>query len=418
MAAGYRSLTAITGPFNRVGRFLLMAVVLPLYKLSANIRKVLSRLYAPHKIRHRIIHPFSRRYLTHLIIISIGLLTVIGNLRAGELRRDDAGQQSVVATIASDEDVGEIQEEGPIIYTKKVSNYLKETGVQERQQAGSSATDLLPSTVAGGSAVVQPILSPVEEGQRDRAQIVVYVVQPGDTISSIADQFSVSVNTILWENNLTGYSLIRPGDKLTILPASGVQHKVVRGETITQIAKKYGIDANIIIDANKLASINDIRIGEKLIIPGGKKIVQPTAPSVSRTVRTTPVAQTGPITSTGRMTWPTTCRRISQYFSLRHTGIDIACGFGKSIYAADGGRVTKAQGGYNGGYGIMVIIDHGGGLQTLYGHMRSFNVEIGESVEKGQLIGAMGSTGRSTGPHLHFEVRVNGRRNNPFGYTR
>ena len=395
-----------------------MAVVLPLYKLSTDIRKVLSRLYAPPKIRHRFIHPFSRRYLTHLIIIAIGALTVIGNLRASELRRDDTNQQSVIATLASDEDVSDIQEEGPITYTKKVSNYLNQTGVQERQQTDLSSADLLPSTVAGGSAVVQPILSPVEEGQRDRTQIVTYIVQPGDTISSIAELSGVSVNTILWENNLTGYSLIRPGDKLTVLPASGVQHKVARGETIAQIAKKYGVGADTIVDANKLASINDIRIGEKLLIPGGKKIIQPASPSVTRTVRTTPSVSTGPIASTGRMIWPTTCKRISQYFSLRHTGIDIACGFGKSIYAADGGRVVQASGGYNGGYGNMIIVNHGGGLQTLYGHLGSIGVEVGESVEKGQLIGYMGSTGRSTGPHLHFEVRIGGRRTNPFGYTR
>jgi murein DD-endopeptidase MepM/ murein hydrolase activator NlpD len=186
---------------------------------------------------------------------------------------------------------------------------------------------------------------------------------------------------------------------------------------LAKIAKKYNIDANDIIEANKLASVDDIRVGENLIIPGGRKII--IAPTQPVYVYKPPTTSTIKTTATGQMTWPNGCYHISQYYrGSLHTGIDIACSYGTPIHAADSGRVIKAQGGWNGGYGNETIIDHGNGITTLYGHQSAIYVRVGDYVTKGQVIGAEGSTGRSTGPHLHFEVRVSGVPKNPLSYIR
>lgn len=122
---------------------------------------------------------------------------------------------------------------------------------------------------------MRSIISPLVDTGARRDSVIKYVVGNGDTISTIAQKFGISVNTILWENNLTSYQLIRPGDTLVILPASGIQHQVARGDTIADIAKKYDVTGDAIIELDKLASASDIAVGEKLLIPGGKKIVSP-----------------------------------------------------------------------------------------------------------------------------------------------
>lgn len=396
----------------------MLAVILPLYKIYTAIKKLVGRFFALDKSRHPLIHTFSRRFLTHIIIIMISIFTVTINLNANEINRENFGQTSIMATLITTEELGTIEQEGPITEGKKITRYLGQASIENIPQTSEGAVteEILPTTVAGG-ALVQPILSPVEEGLRQRDKIVYYTVQPGDTISEIAENFGITTNTILWENNLTSYSVVRPGDKLAILPTSGVEHKVASGETVASIAKKYDVAPEKIIDANLLGSADDIKIGENLIIPGGKKV----APAPTYVVRTiTQPSVSAPIApkvvATGNMIWPTECRRISQYYGYRHTGADIACGFGKEIYAADDGTVTKAQAGWNGGYGTMITIDHGNGKQSLYGHLSTLFVKAGETVTQGQNIGLMGSTGRSTGPHLHFEVRSGGVRQNPLYY--
>lgn len=405
----------ISKPLGGIGRFLLLMVILPLYKIYLIIKKITNKFYAPQKSRHKLIHPFSRRYLTHFIILLISFFTVAANLNANEIRREEFGQTSIIASLITIEDLGVIEEEGPITGPKKITRYLGQTGVESRTQVteGDQGEGILPTTVTGDSAVVQPILSPIEEELRQRDKIVYYTVQPGDTISEVAEKFGITTNTILWENSLSAYSLIRPGDKITILPTSGLRHKVAKNDTVAKIAKKYGIEAERIIEFNKLASADDIKIGEKLIIPGGRKVyAQPTY--ALRSLYQAPAPR---VVSTGSLLWPTSCRRITQYFRYRHSGVDIACGYGQPIYAADSGRVIKARGGWNGGYGVTIEIDHGN-TQTLYGHLSNLYVKVGENVVQGQVIGAMGSTGRSSGSHLHFETRIAGARKNPLYYIK
>ena len=404
-------------PMRIMGRFFLIVVVLPLYKLYLTTKRLATRFYAPRLSRHWIIHTFSRRYLIHVVIILLASFTIAANLNAYETRQETTDQKSIAAELFAPEDLGRIEAEGPITETKRITRYLGSTGV-EIQPAVTTDPELLTPTTIGGSAVVSRILSPVEEGLRQRDEVVYYTVQPGDTISEIAERFGVSANTILWENNLSAYRIIRPGDTLSILPTSGIRHKVASGETLNSIARKYGVEASAIIKTNKLAAADDIQIGEQLLIPGGS---QPVVAQPTYSLRAvTPAPSVRPVTKVvteSGMTWPNSCRRISQYYGWRHSGIDIACPYGSTIYAADSGTVISAEGGWNGGYGIMIVIDHGNGLQTLYGHLSKLFVKIGEEVTKGQAIAAEGSTGKSTGPHVHFEVRSGGVRQNPFSYV-
>ena len=260
------------------------------------------------------------------------------------------------------------------------------------------------------------------ESSAVRKEIIYYTVQNGDTISTIARRFGLTVNTILWANNLTSFNLIRPGDRLAVLPYSGVLYTVKKGDTLAKIAQTYDIELEKILSCNTLG--NSLVVGQKIVVPGAKKISDIVAvrkPSSNYTgisvikdlIKNPGVKPTG-----NKMTWPTVGTRITQYFSWRHNGVDIANKIGTPIYAADSGTVVISQGGYNGGYGNTIVIDHGGGKRTRYGHMSKLFVKVGDEVSKGENIGAMGSTGHSTGPHLHFEVLINGARYNPLNYVR
>jgi len=265
------------------------------------------------------------------------------------------------------------------------------------------------------------------EGENDetatRKEIIYYTVQNGDTVSTIARRFGLTVNTILWANNLSAFSLIRPGDRLAILPYSGVLYTVKKGDTLAKIAQKYDVELEKILSCNTLG--NSLAIGQKIVVPGAKKITETAAVSRPASTSYTGISvikdlikNTGAKVSGNKMTWPTVGARISQYFSWRHNGVDIANKVGTPIYAADSGIVITAKGGYNGGYGNTIVIDHGGGKKTRYAHASKLFVKVGDEVEKGENIAAMGSTGRSTGSHLHFELLINGVRYNPLNYIR
>ena len=278
---------------------------------------------------------------------------------------------------------------------------------------------------AGGAALAKPSILPGTQlpsanGARVRTEIVYHTVQPGEVIVRLAELYGVEVETILWANNLSLRSYIRPGDKLKILPTDGVIHQVRRGETMGKISQLYKAKPEEIIKFNKLQEGGaDIVVGEELVIPGGVK-PQPVYVPARRPSGFAGISAPPPLSvpSGSGYIWPTTARHITQYFGWRHTGLDIAGPAGTPVYASLSGVVTRSSCGWNGGYGCYIIIDHGNGLQTLYGHNSRHYVSVGEAVTQGQTIAAMGSTGRSTGSHVHFEIRVRGSRQNPLRYVR
>lgn len=278
----------------------------------------------------------------------------------------------------------------------------------------------ITSLARGGTAITKPnIIQGADLGEQ-RAEVVSYVVQQGDVLGSIAQAYGVTISTILWENNLTYRSYIRPGDTLRILPVSGIKHTVASGDTLSKISRKYETSQSKIIEFNKLASASDLTIGDTLLLPGGSR---PSSAAPRRTSPTIARRVAAPVPSidvpAGQLyIWPTTVKRISQYYGWRHTGLDVAGPVGTPLVASRAGTVTRSKCGWNGGYGCHVILNHGDGVQTVYAHASALYVDVGESVAQGQTIAAMGSTGRSTGSHIHYEVRVNGARQNPLRYVR
>lgn len=247
-----------------------------------------------------------------------------------------------------------------------------------------------------------------------RDKTVQYTVVEGDTISTIAQKFGVDEDTILWQNDLGPKDKIKVGQSLEILPVTGISHKVRKGDTVHSIAKKYDSDAQAIVNFPFNTFVNDetfeLAIGQTIIIPDGVKPEEAAAPIQSRIKQLTPDA--GTVVASGQFVWPTK-GVISQRFAWYHQGIDIANREAPDVYAADAGKVIIAGWIDNTGYGNRVIIDHANGTKTLYAHLQKIYVVPGQTVSRGAAIGKMGSTGRSTGTHLHFEIIQGSGKANP-----
>ncbi len=295
-----------------------------------------------------------------------------------------------------------------------------------------------PSTIAppifnaGGAnpeGVVRAIgMNTILPNNLARHEVLVYTVETGDSLFSIADKFNLKPESILWGNRYTlgdDPHFILPGQSLYILPVDGVYHQWSAGEGLNGVASVYGVTPEDIINwpENQLnpAQIGDyanprIPPDKMLVIPGGQgSYTDWRTPRITRE-EPAKARQLGPgacsasydgVTGSLVFIWPTTERHLSGYDftpETNHFGIDIAGKTGNLIIAADHGVVVYA--GWNDyGYGEMIVVDHGAGWQTLYAHLSQVNVICGQEVYQGDIIGLMGSTGKSSGPHLHFEMR-------------
>lgn len=245
-----------------------------------------------------------------------------------------------------------------------------------------------------------------EEDDEEKPELTVHTVQSGETLWDIAKKYGTTALTIASLNGLSNPNRLSIGQDLTIMTNTiGAVHRVVSGDTLSSIAKIYGVKVEDIQEANDLTDIHDLKIGTQLMIPGAQ--ISPQRAEVQ-------VAARG---SNGSFIWPIR-GRITSGFGARwgqtHEGIDIAGNTGTPVAASHGGTVTFA--GWMGTYGRLIIINCGGGISNYYGHLSKISVSSGDKVSQGQIIGNVGSTGRSTGPHLHFEVRVNNKPKNPIDY--
>lgn len=247
---------------------------------------------------------------------------------------------------------------------------------------------------------------------RPRLEVITYAVQSGDTAQKIAELFGLQPTTLMWSNQEMEKSpdLLRVGQVLTILPLDGVYHTVELSETLESLAEEYEVDVAAIADCsfNELSEDGVLGVGAKLIIPGGSKPYQ--ARQVTTYEGPVPTEASG----AGIFYWPSS-GVLTQGYWYGHRAIDIGASVGTAIIASDGGYVSFA-GWTDVGYGYLIVLDHANGYQTYYAHLSNIFVLEGESVYAGQVIGAMGNTGNSTGPHLHYEIRYNGYPTNPLIY--
>ncbi|MGD8998613.1 MAG: LysM peptidoglycan-binding domain-containing M23 family metallopeptidase [Anaerolineae bacterium] len=316
-----------------------------------------------------------------------------------------------------------------------------------RIAAGGSSDSNSASSPAASNSLEQPTPSPIPVlvtnepdtigrravphttfPDRPRVEVITYTVQQDDTIFTIAAQFGLAPETLVWSNREAIQDapwLIQPGLQLFILPADGVYHTVRAGETVQDIADQYEVDPSTLYNEwNDLTEGEPLQEGQLLVVPDGTseevtwKPPQPvpSQPLYSYRYSASSVAAPAPNNS---FILPTGSRLVSGWYfhdprNPTHIGIDYKCRLGDPLYASDNGAVTIA--GWHGAYGILVEINHGNGFVTRYGHLSQLAIGGGQAVNQGSIIGYCGSTGWSTGAHLHFEIRRNGVPQDPLAY--
>ena len=272
-------------------------------------------------------------------------------------------------------------------------------------ELNQSPLEELPVVVEGSAVSANLSVSPAKGDDKAKSntssdQISVYIVHEGDTLSQIAKMFEVSPNTILWANDIPRKSSLKVGQKLVILPVNGIQYTIKKGDTINKIAKNYSADADEIRDYNDVQD-SSLSVGDVIIIPNGE-VPTPVITTIKKAITGIISQDSGPYIG-GYYIRPAKGSKTQGIHG--HNGVDFSARSGLSVVAAAGGEVLISRsGGYNGGYGSYIVINHPNGTQTLYAHLSANFVSAGDSVSQGQLIGNIGNTGRSTGPHLHFEI--------------
>jgi murein DD-endopeptidase MepM/ murein hydrolase activator NlpD len=295
--------------------------------------------------------------------------------------------------------------------------------VAPAQPAASPEVLAFEPLPAGGSPLQESgvlVRAPVpftEIPDRPRDGVITYTVQIDDTVLGIAEQFNLNPNTILWANleDLSNPFVMEVGHVLLIPPIDSVLHTVKEGDTVEKVAKLYKATSEAIVGyaPNGLASADDpLTVGAVLIVPDGDR----TPPEQ---IVAAPSARGGTGTSApwraAGFVWPSYGRLTQRFWLPAHPAIDIGAPTGTPVVAADEGTVITA-GWSSVGYGNLIMIRHPDGYVTLYAHLNNIGVSYGDYVARGQRIGSVGSTGRSTGPHLHFEIQTGGRSYNPLVY--
>lgn len=269
------------------------------------------------------------------------------------------------------------------------------------------------------------------EGHDDLPTITIYTVQPGDTVSGIASKFGIRQSTIFWANKLTTKSTLKVGDELVILPIDGIAYTVAKGDTILGIANKFRVDGDEILSFNDIDDPKTIQPGLELIIPEAQPITAPAPKPAAPKPSSVPAQTSAPAAaakaddadheggtasvsskSGGMFINPAPGSVLTQGLHAVNA-VDFGAPTGTPILAAASGTVivAKGTGAYNGGFGNFIVIAHEGGVKTLYAHLSKVQVTVGDSVDQGERIGLMGNTGKSTGPHLHFEIHNSGETN-------
>lgn len=403
----------VVTPIGLIARFILRPLLLQLYRWIFPLRLGVGRLLEPGW--RGLLHLLTTRRVAHALIALLTIVISTGSLAAQEIART-SNDQSLMASLVVDE-----QNESLTSITPRTTDVARD---DVDVLAVSDTTPGFAVEPSGGDdALVAPLLSETTTAGTPRHEVVLYTVKGGDTISGIAATFGVTASSILWANALSETDYIKPSQSLTIPPLSGVLHRVKSGETLAGITNKYKANIEAVLEFNQLADASAIEAEQVLMIPGGViDAPKPSyAPSRFAGAAPDPSVSNNPPPSIGSrgggVVWPTASRRINRGYLAYHRALDIEGNVGSPVYAADDG-VVESVSYIRYGYGFHVVINHGGGIKTLYAHNGKIFVRPGQRVSAGQTISTVGMTGYTTGPHLHFEVFVNGVKVNPWSYLR
>ncbi|MCM0650699.1 peptidoglycan DD-metalloendopeptidase family protein [Clostridium swellfunianum] len=250
--------------------------------------------------------------------------------------------------------------------------------------------------------------------QISQPRLIEYLVKAGDTVETVANTYAIKVSTITVSNGISANTALQEGQSLVFPSIDGIAYKIKDGENLWDLASLYKIDFYDLLEINNLGSPDKLKLGQKIILPG----VEALKTEAKAESKKADVKASSKTVSRGGI-WPVSGSVTSRYgarWGKQHEGIDIAVSTGTNVKAYADGKVTYS--GWQSGYGNVVIISHSNGLQTYYGHNSKLLVKDGQRVSVGDIIAKSGNTGRSTGPHVHFEVRKNGAPVNPFSYLR
>jgi len=301
------------------------------------------------------------------------------------------GYASEPKAVIESQVAGKPSESSPVV----ASSQTQTAQATENTQASQAAQ------VAQAAPTVEPPKAEAPQPQpadSKKPTVLVHTVRAGETLWDIAQAYGITVDSIVSANDLKNPNRLQVGQKLEILTVKGVLHEVASGESLWEIAQRYKVPLNDIVEVNNIADPSRIQPKTKLIIPGATRVLRSDALVVNGQLQKA-------------FDWPVSGRISSKYgqrWGRMHNGLDIAVNTGTPVKAAADGKVTFA--GWNGNYGILVVIDHGNGVETRYAHNSRVNVKVGQQVSRGQVVAYSGNTGNSTGPHVHFEIRY---RNNP-----
>ncbi|EKD76399.1 MAG: peptidase M23 [uncultured bacterium] len=428
-------LVLLARPFVMLGGWILRPLVLTIYR---QYLKVLTRLKRSAFMQNKVLFIFGNKYFIHVIVSIITIFVASTNLlQAKELKQDEVFAKNSALYEIVNPDGG-------------INDNIIETGLPAQ---GSSSVSYIATD--GNMVATIPNLDPAAESPRTigdqlataenttalvsssvietkfgvRSGISEYKVKNGDTVGEIAQRFGITVSTLLWANNLTSSSYIKPGDTLKILPSSGISYTVVDGDTLEKIIEKYKGNLEETIKVNDIGEDHAIPVGTEIVVVDGTPPppppppVQRYYPSYGSTDGQFRNDNYTPVITGQKLNWPAGCHSTPTTYWGHGLARDIPCPIGTPIYAAESGTVYIRNSGCapsswscGGGYGNYMDVVHGGGMTTRYAHLSAFNITSGQSVSRGQVIGFIGSTGRSTGPHLHFEVMINGVKQEPLYY--
>lgn len=326
----------------------------------------------------------------------------------------------VEITVAPGEVLSKIAEK----YGISAKEIMRINGIADQNKIRQGEVLIIPTSVENIEATLAYLdNSKHEEIERKKqaatVKLIEYLVKDGDTLWSIANAFDLDINSLFGCNKLPASNVLKVGATIVIPNQDGILYTVKSGQTVEKIAKEYGIYPEAIVSANKLVQGTALAAGKEIFLPGAKI-------SIGGDLKKAVAASTKEAASNSKFMWPLQGRVSSQYGWRRdpiskskkdfHTGLDIAAPRGRAVVAAMGGKVVHS--GWMGGYGNTVVIQHPNGLTSLYGHNSSLTVKKGATVKRGQKIALVGSTGRSTGNHVHFEIRRNGTTLNPLKYLK